>query len=68
MKWKLNDLKQYLKDKLEVDENTIFRRIEDLVIKTILGAEPALHNGVAMFVPGRDNCFELLGFDILLDE
>ena len=39
-----------------------------LSIKTIISAEPILNNAVEMFVPYRNNCFELLGFDVLLDE
>jgi len=38
------------------------------VVKTIISGEPLLNNGVDMFVPYRNNCFELLGFDILIDD
>jgi hypothetical protein len=34
----------------------------------LISAEPLLCNGLEMFVPfGSQNCFELLGFDVLLD-
>jgi tubulin polyglutamylase TTLL5 len=36
-------------------------------VKTLVSAEPILNNGYEMFVPHRNNCFELLGFDIFLD-
>lgn len=36
-------------------------------MKTIISAEPILNNAFEMFVPYRNNCFELLGFDILVD-
>lgn len=51
-----------------MDDTYIFKRIEDIVIKTIISAEPILNNAFEMFVPHRNNCFELLGFDILVDE
>ena len=42
--------------------------MDDLIIKTILSGETFINNGFNMFVPHRDSCFELLGFDILIDE
>lgn len=50
-----------------VDTESLFKKIEDIIIKTIISAEPILNNAVEMFVPYRNNCFELLGFDILID-
>ena len=50
-----------------IDDELIWRKIEDIVIKTLISAEPYLNNGFEMFVPHRTNCFELLGFDILID-
>ena len=50
-----------------IDYVEIFKKIEDIVIKTIISAEPILNNAYEMFVPHRNNCFELLGFDILVD-
>jgi len=52
---------------LNVDDALIFKKIEDICVKTIISAEPLLNNAVEMFVPGRNKCFELLGFDIMLD-
>jgi hypothetical protein len=50
------------------------------VVKTLISVEPLLQNGVQMFLPNtyqfnpnasvdqkNGNCFELLGFDILID-
>ncbi len=33
----------------------------------MISAEPILNNAFEMFVTHRNNCFELLGFDILVD-
>jgi len=49
----------------EVD--LIFARIEDVVVKTILSIENIVFGGFEQYVPHRNNCFELLGFDILID-
>ncbi len=50
----------------------MFDRINDLVIKTIIAVEPLLQNGIEMYIPNTkgysQNCFELLGFDVLIDE
>lgn len=45
-------------------------RINALVIKTIIAVEPLLWNGIEMYIPGQNplNCFELLGFDVLIDD
>ena len=63
--------------------NGLFEQINAIVVKTIISAEPLLWNGVEMYVPNtyqfdtssqidtkkkNNNCFELLGFDILVDE
>jgi hypothetical protein len=38
-----------------------------VIIKTILSAENVIFNACEQYVPFRNNCFELLGFDILID-
>ena len=43
-------------------------RIDDLIIKTLLSIENTVFNAMEMTVPYRTNCFEVLGFDILLDD
>ena len=63
-----------------LDLDRLFRQIDQIVLKTIISAESMLWNGVKMFLPNtyqfnphvstkqkHNNCFELLGFDILLD-
>jgi len=65
-KWSLAGLRKEL-NRLGIDEYQIFKKIEDIIIKTIISAEPILNNAFEMFVPHRNNCFELLGFDVLVD-
>lgn len=46
----------------------VFKKIEDIIIKTIISGENVINNATEMFVPfAMHNCFELLGFDILID-
>lgn len=66
-KLSFQDTKDYLKE-CGVDTDLLWRKIEDVVIKTILSVEPLIHNGMEMYVPNMNNCFECLGFDILIDE
>lgn len=66
-KWSLTGLRKSLRAK-GIDDFYLFKRIEDIVIKTIISGETILNNAFEMFVPHRNNCFELLGFDILIDD
>jgi hypothetical protein len=42
--------------------------IEEVIIKTIISAEYQMSKAYEMYVPYSKNCFEVLGFDILIDE
>lgn len=44
------------------------RKINNLIVKTIISIEHVVSPATIMFVPFRKNCFEMFGFDILLDE
>jgi hypothetical protein len=60
-------LKEYFR-KVNIDVTLIWSRIEDLIIKTIISIENKVFGAMEMSVPYRDNCFEILGFDVLIDE
>lgn len=66
-KWSLSALRKLMKT-LGIDDKAIWRQIEDIIIKTILSAEPHINSAFDQYVPSSNNCFELLGFDILIDE
>lgn len=57
---------QYLKDE-QRDVDNLKEDIKDLIRKTIIGIEPLVTPAVNMMVPYRGCCFELFGFDVLLD-
>ena len=52
---------------LGLDPDLMMMRIEDVIIKTIISIEDKLYKASEKYVPFRNNCFQLLGFDILID-
>ncbi len=42
-------------------------KIEDIVIKTFISAENNMRTAYTNLIPFNNSCFELFGFDILLD-
>ena len=50
-----------------LDFNMIFDRIKDVIIKTVIAVEPNITTNMKQ-TKYRNACFELYGFDILLDE
>jgi hypothetical protein len=54
----------------DYDTDTLEKEIDDVIIKTILSAQPTLKHHYRTCFPHHDvcsACFEILGFDILLD-
>lgn len=49
------------------DTTALMAHVEDLIIKTIISAELAIATACKTFVPHRSSCFELYGFDVLID-
>ncbi|XP_009867327.1 PREDICTED: probable tubulin polyglutamylase TTLL2 [Apaloderma vittatum] len=56
-KWTLSKLRSYLRV-LGVDDTVLWQKINNIVILTLLAVTP---------LPVASNCFELFGFDILID-
>jgi hypothetical protein len=65
-KWSLSALCKHL-DQIGIDSNLLWSRIYDIVIKSFISADGAICGGVKKLVHSRNNCFELFGFDILID-
>jgi len=65
-KWTLKTLWRHF-DAEGIDHSVIWEKIKDLMIKTILSAESSMVNLFQANVASRYSCFELFGFDILLD-
>ncbi|KAG7463983.1 hypothetical protein MATL_G00182420 [Megalops atlanticus] len=66
-KWSLKALWQYLGAR-GVNTILIWEKIKDIIIKTIIASEPYINTLVKMYVRSPNNCHELFGFDIMLDE
>ncbi|XP_019881583.2 tubulin polyglutamylase TTLL5 isoform X2 [Aethina tumida] len=66
-KWTLSALLRHLKSEGR-DTVWLMSQIEDLIIKSILSSANSIVSACNMFVPHQNNCFELFGFDILIDE
>ena len=43
-------------------------KMEDIIIKTVISIEHLIFKAHNQYVPYRTNCFDLLGFDILIDQ
>ena len=51
-----------------IDADSLWERIKDVIVKTCISAETFMVDMRAKIVAHRNNCFELYGFDILIDE
>ncbi|XP_073205344.1 tubulin polyglutamylase TTLL5 isoform X7 [Lepidochelys kempii] len=65
-KWSMSAMLRYLKQEGK-DTTTLMANVEDLIIKTIISAELAIATACKTFLPHRGSCFELYGFDVLID-
>ncbi|XP_045613658.1 uncharacterized protein [Procambarus clarkii] len=65
-KWSLSAFLRHLKSQ-GIDTGALMRSIEDVIIKSLLAASYQMNTATNMFVPHNRNCFELYGFDILID-
>uniref|UniRef100_A0A8C4XF75 Tubulin--tyrosine ligase-like protein 5 n=1 Tax=Erpetoichthys calabaricus TaxID=27687 RepID=A0A8C4XF75_ERPCA len=65
-KWSMSAMLRYLKQEGK-DTASLMAQIEDLIVKTILAVELHIASACKMFMSHRGNCFELYGFDVLID-
>uniref|UniRef100_UPI00398F473B tubulin polyglutamylase TTLL5 isoform X2 n=1 Tax=Pristiophorus japonicus TaxID=55135 RepID=UPI00398F473B len=65
-KWSMSAMLRYLKQG-GTDTAALMAQIEDLIVKALIAAELHIASASKMFVPHRGNCFELYGFDVLID-
>ncbi|XP_052057753.1 tubulin polyglutamylase TTLL5-like isoform X2 [Mytilus californianus] len=66
-KWSLGALLRYLRSHGK-DTAALMMKIEDVIIKTIISVELPIATACKMFMPHKGNCFELYGFDVLVDD
>ena len=65
-KWNLLQLKSQF-EKLGIDFKETKSKIKDVIIKTLISVEPHIVNTQQRNTKHRNVCFEVYGFDILLD-
>ena len=65
-KWSISALMTEL-EKKGIDTNLLWSRIYDVIIKSILSVEPMFVSSCSK-MPSKCNCFELYGYDILIDD
>ena len=65
-KWSLGAFCKHL-EQVGIDMNLLWSRIYDVIIKTILCGENYVQAAMKKNGTHRTNCFELLGFDVLID-
>jgi hypothetical protein len=65
-KWSLNALNKHL-ESIGVDTTLLWLKIYDLIIKSLISIEPIVLDSLRNLVVHRNNCFDLFGFDVLID-
>ena len=65
-KWNLFQLRKWF-TRNGIDFTKIMNRIKDVVIKTCIAHEPQITGTYSRCNKNRNVCFEIFGFDILLD-
>lgn len=66
-KWTLSALLRHLKNQ-GCDTEQLMVNIEEVIIKAIMSCTQPIVSACRMFLPNFNNCFELYGFDILIDD
>lgn len=66
-KWSFTNLWTYLKQE-RVNVEKLWSKIKDIVVKTLIAAESSLHAAISENLISNYNCYELYGFDVILDE
>jgi tubulin polyglutamylase TTLL4 len=67
-KWSFKMLKKAYEDR-GISYDYVFAQIKDVIVKTLISVEPYIVGSLNKCPPGnRNSCFELYGFDVLIDE
>ena len=66
-KWSLKTLKAAF-EHAAINYDEVMNRIKDLIIKAIISVEPLLANNLNRASRNRHLCFEIFGFDVILDQ
>ena len=67
-KWTLKTLWKHMKNEGLGDPNHVWEQIQELILKTVISSESNVNSLSKKHLKNKRSCFELLGFDIMLDE
>lgn len=68
-KWSLTALRAHIeKDRGAAAWKHVWAQVNTIIMGGVLAAEPRINTEVKMKVPHRNVCFEVWGFDVLLDD
>lgn len=65
-KWSIKQLAAAFKS-MDIEFDGVWAKIKDVIIKAVISVEPILANNLSRAANGRRICFEVFGFDIILD-
>lgn len=65
-KWSLTALCQHLEE-IGIDMQLLWSKIYDLIIKSVISAEDKIVSAMKKYCSHWTNCFEILGYDVLID-
>jgi hypothetical protein len=66
-KWSLSALWKHFRS-IGKDPKEIKKQMDDVILKTFIAGESKMNEAFQKFVPNQGNCFEVLGFDLLIDQ
>ena len=66
-KWSLSALRRHL-TRCGVNVSRLNALIDELIVKTLVAVEPGVTASCRRYCAHRNSCFELLGFDVLIDD
>lgn len=55
-------------ENIGVDMSLLWSRVYDLIVKAVLCVDPHVTNALKKMPNVKNNCFDLYGFDVLIDE
>lgn len=65
-KWSLSALRRHF-DKEGLDYGAMWAKCKDVIVKTLMCVESKINTQIKMHVPDRRICYEVFGFDLMLD-
>jgi tubulin polyglutamylase TTLL4 len=66
-KWSFRALRAYYEE-VGIDPERIFDQIRDIIIKTLISSEGSICGKLQKYACRPDSCYELFGFDVLIDK